>query len=327
MKRNETNRITDEQIARAREVDLVSFLNRYEPAGELKRIGQSWTLKSHDSMRISADGRWNWFSQGMGGGDAISYLQAVHHMRFVEAVQTLAGGDYPKTAAKPQPRATPDREPFRLPERAENNRRVFAYLSARGIDAEIINHCMKAGSLYEESGHHNAVFVGQDENDMPRYAFLRGTMTGSHFRQEQKGSDKSFGFCLRGTGHTLYVCEAAIDALSVATLRKLGGRDWRKDNYLSLGGVTAAQDKLPPALERQLRSSSFKQVILCLDHDPAGQAASRNIFRLMREQWPDISLKICEPQAKDFNEQLCIKRNGNEQKPPSRGTREYALPR
>lgn len=59
MKRNETNRITDEQIARAREVDLISFLNRYEPAGELKHIGQSWTLKSHDSMRISADGRWN----------------------------------------------------------------------------------------------------------------------------------------------------------------------------------------------------------------------------------------------------------------------------
>ena len=56
MKRNETNRITDEQIARAREVDLISFLNRYEPAGELKRIGQSWTLKSHDSRKGDCKG-------------------------------------------------------------------------------------------------------------------------------------------------------------------------------------------------------------------------------------------------------------------------------
>lgn len=94
MTTNANRRVTDEQIERARSIDLVQFLQQYEPPGELKRIGQSWTLKSHDSMRISADGRWNWFSQNKGGGDAIGFLQAVHGMSFQDAVRTLAGEDF-----------------------------------------------------------------------------------------------------------------------------------------------------------------------------------------------------------------------------------------
>lgn len=91
---NASRRVPQEQIERARSVDLVHFLTQHLPPGELKRIGSQWTLRSHDSMRISADGRWNWFSQGVGGGDAISYLQSVENMSFIDAVQMLAGGNY-----------------------------------------------------------------------------------------------------------------------------------------------------------------------------------------------------------------------------------------
>ena len=252
------SRITDEQLEQARGVDLLSFLQQYQP-GELKRVGQSWTLRSHDSMRISADGRWNWFSQGVGGGDAISYLEKVHGMTFQEAVRTLAGNAYhthPGTA--PAAREPPPRTPFELPQKNRDSRRAFAYLCARGIDPGIISHCMKHGLIYEDAAHHNAVFVGHDEAGTARYAMLRSTASNSGFKIEQAGSDKSCGFCMKGSGQTLYVCEAAIDALSVATLRKLGGRDWQKDSYLSLGGVTASEEILPPALERQLKNFPFK---------------------------------------------------------------------
>ena len=47
MTTNANRRVTDEQIERARSIDLVQFLQQYEPPGELKRIGQSWTLKTH----------------------------------------------------------------------------------------------------------------------------------------------------------------------------------------------------------------------------------------------------------------------------------------
>lgn len=318
------DRVTAEQIERARSVDLVSFLQQYQP-GELKRVGQSWTFRSHDSMRISDDGRWNWFSQSMGGGDAISYLIKVHRMTFQEAVRTLGGEDYQtaatvRTAREPQPR----RE-FVLPQKNQNNRRTFAYLCSRGIDPEIINHCMRRGLIYEDAWHHNAVFVGHDGAGTARYAMLRSTVSNSSFKIEQAGSNKAFGFCMKGSGSTLYVCEAAIDALSVATLRKLGGRDWRKDSYLALGGVTASAEKLPPALERMLQGSSFNRVVLSLDNDEPGQRAARNIFGLLRQRYPQIEPKVCVPREKDFNDQLRLKRQQNAQPPPSRGTRKIAL--
>lgn len=130
MTTNANRRVTDEQIERARSIDLVQFLQQYEPPGELKRIGQSWTLKSHDSMRISADGRWNWFSQNKGGGDAIGFLQAVHGMSFQDAVRTLAGEDFktiPATQAEHKAKP-PERTAFALPPKNNGNRRVFAYL-------------------------------------------------------------------------------------------------------------------------------------------------------------------------------------------------------
>lgn len=290
-----SDRVTPEQIERARGVDLIAFLRQYEP-GELKRVGQSWTLKSHDSMRISADGRWNWFSQSVGGGDAISFLQKVHSMTFPEAIRTLAGEDYQALRTDQSAIEPPQRKEFSLPPRNQNNRRAFAYLCARGIDPEIITHCMRRGLIYEDAQHHN-----------------------------QAGSDKNYGFCMQGRGSTLYVCEAAIDALSVATLRKLGGRDWRQDNYLALGGVTASAEKLPLALERMLQSSSFNRIVLSLDNDEPGQRASRNIFALLRQRYPKIEPKVCVPQEKDFNDQLRIKRQQKGQPPPSRGTRELGL--
>lgn len=319
-----SDRVTAEQIERARSVDLIAFLRQYEP-GELKRIGQSWTLKSHDSMRISADGRWNWFSQQIGGGDAISFLQKVHSMTFPEAIRTLAGEDYQALRTDESAREPPQRKEFSLPPRNQNNRRAFAYLCARGIDPEIINHCMRRGVIYEDAQHHNVVFVGHDEKGAAKYAMLRSTVSNSSFKIEQAGSDKSYGFCMQGRGSTLYVCEAAIDALSVATLRKLGGRDWRQDNYLALGGVTASAEKLPLALERMLQSSSFNRIVLSLDNDEPGQRASRNIFALLRQRYPQIEPKVCVPQEKDFNDQLRVKLQQNAQPPPSRGTRELGL--
>ena len=171
------------------------------------------------------------------------------------------------------------------------------------------------------------MFVGKDENHNARYAFLRGTLTASHFRQEATGSDKSYGFFLRGSGKTLFVCEAAIDALSIATLRKFDGLDWKKDNYLALGGVTASESKLPAALERTLNTFSFKRVVLCFDNDAAGQTAARRIFTMLRQQFSEnLEVQTCVPEVKDFNDQLCVKlQNGKNS--PSRGTRESTLSR
>ena len=135
-------------------------------------------------------------------------------------------------------------------------------------------------------------------------------------------------FCVgRSPARTSARKQPAIDALSIATLRKFDGLDWKKDNYLALGGVTASESKLPAALERTLNTFSFKRVVLCFDNDAAGQTAARRIFTMLRQRYPErFEVKCCVPKVKDFNDQLCVKlQNGKSS--PSRGTRESNLSR
>ena len=63
--------VTKEQIARAKEWDLLSYLQAYEPQ-ELKKCGRNeYCTVSHDSLKIS-NGRWHWHSQGIGGRTALA---------------------------------------------------------------------------------------------------------------------------------------------------------------------------------------------------------------------------------------------------------------
>ena len=80
--------VTKEQIARAKEWDLLSYLRIHEPQ-ELKRCGgNEYCTVSHDSLKIS-NGRWHWHSQGIGVRTALDYLIKVQGMEFVPAVEAL----------------------------------------------------------------------------------------------------------------------------------------------------------------------------------------------------------------------------------------------
>ena len=65
--------VTPEQIAQAKELDLLTYLQRDAPH-ELVRIGSStYCTREHDSLKISK-GKWNWFSRRIGGKTALDYL-------------------------------------------------------------------------------------------------------------------------------------------------------------------------------------------------------------------------------------------------------------
>ena len=82
--------VTKEQIAQAKEWDLLSYLQTYEPQ-ELKRSGPNeYCTRTHDSLKIS-NGKWCWNSQGIGGRTALDYLIKVRGMDFVGAVEALCG--------------------------------------------------------------------------------------------------------------------------------------------------------------------------------------------------------------------------------------------
>ena len=218
---------TQEQIDRANQADLVSFL---QGQGEqLTRAGQEYRWKRHDSLTIRGN-KWYRHSQSKGGAP-IDFVMEFFGKSFTEAVELLTGE---KGAAPPPDRPSPASfSDFRLPPRNPDNRIVRNYLTAvRRIDEDVSGFFFSTGDIYEEAAHHNAVFVGRDEDGVPRYAHQRGTA--GNFRLDVKGSDKAFNFCYRGDGERLFVFEAPIDLLSFLCLFK---KDWQKQSYLALGGV------------------------------------------------------------------------------------------
>lgn len=299
--------VSKEQIAHAREMDLLTYLQRYEPEELVYFSGNTYTTRTHDSLKIS-NGKWCWWSRGIGGTTALDYLVNVRGYSLPEAVSILTGTDsHPRSPPKPSPEYRPPA--FELPPRHADNRRVFSYLKNRGIDPEIINHCIKHGQLYEDAEHHNCVFVGF-EGDEPRYGALRGTLSQSTFTGDVPGSDKRFSFTIPrqpGSNEALCVFESAIDAMSYLTLIKLNGFNWHDANCLSLAGVYLPKKtggmKFPLALDQYLQDNPhIERIILCLDSDEPGRLASQAIRDRLE---PTYTVVDNPPRVgKDYNDLL-----------------------
>ena len=293
------------QITAAREMDLLTYLRRFEPEELVHIGGDTYATRTHDSLKIS-NGKWCWWSRGIGGTTALDYLTIVEGLSFLDAAQRILG-ELPCVPPTPMRTAPPVKTEFTLPPKHADNRRVFAYLRSRGIDAEIINHCIKHGQLYEDAAHHNCVFVGY-EHDKPTYGALRGTLSEATFAGEVPGSDKRFSFAvpLHAGGKTLCVFESAIDALSYLTLLKLRGQDWRAANTLSLSGIYQPRKdgsiRFPAALEQYLADNpGVERIVLCLDNDGPGRVASAAIQRSL----PQYEVIDNPPRrGKDYNDQL-----------------------
>lgn len=297
--------LSKDQIAAARKMDLLTYLRCFEPQELVHVGGNTYATRTHDSLKIS-NGKWCWWSRSIGGTNALDYLTKVEGLSFLEAAQRILGGSS-YVPHKSAPTAPLPKTEFALPPKHADNRRVFAYLRSRGVDEEVINHCIKHGQLYEDAAHHNCVFVGYQDGK-PTYGALRGTISETTFAGEVPGSDKRFSFAvpLHASGKTLCVFEAAIDALSYLTLLKLRGQNWRAANTLSLSGIYQPRKdgtiRFPAALEQYLADNpSVKRIVLCLDNDRPGRAASAAIQKCL----PQYEVIDNPPRrGKDYNDQL-----------------------
>ena len=78
---------TEEQIIRANQTDLVSFLNAQ--GEQLMKSGKEYRWKKHDSVTVSGN-RWYRHSQGR-GGYPVDFVMEFYGKSFPEAVQLLTG--------------------------------------------------------------------------------------------------------------------------------------------------------------------------------------------------------------------------------------------
>lgn len=294
--------VEKEELEKARQVDLLTYMEQQEPDNLVKLSPHVHRLVEHDSVILS-HGLWQQKSTGIGGRSALDYLVKIRGLSLPEAVSLVLSGSYLSVSAYLPPQK--EMETFQLPPPNGENKRVCDYLTGRGIDREIIDFAIAQGILYESAIHHNAVFVGRDYGGTPAYAALRGTGN-SKFRGEVTGSKKMFSFRVEGISSTLHVFEAAIDLLSYLSLQRIWGRDWTLDSYLSLGGIAAKATILPSALTEFLAHRGPKTVVLHLDNDEMGRQATAKILKVLPENVTGKDSPA--PAGKDINDYLCLVR-------------------
>lgn len=153
---------TEEQREQARQTDLVAFLRQ---CGEIVKPSSSEYQWNNEGQKITIRGN-VWYNQyTQEGGDAIAFAQHFFNFSYQDAVQYMlamnCGIAVPSYTSYPA-------VAFKLPEKHDNMRRVYAYLlSQRGIDKAVLDAFVYRNLIYESAKYHNVVFVGKDKEETP----------------------------------------------------------------------------------------------------------------------------------------------------------------
>ena len=301
--------IKKEDVARAKEMDLLTYLQNYEP-WELKHIkGNTYQTVSHDSLKIS-NGMWYWWSHDIGGKSALDYLIKVREVPFQEAVSMILGNVELKEPIKVETKKEAVRSLI-IPEAADTNDKAMNYLYGRGIDEDILKELYEIGLWYETKDYHNVAFVGIDKGYTVKLVTVRGT-SGS-FKNTVAGSDRHFPVRLvpemsgqyNMRNNVVHLFEAPIDMLSYMTLMKQKGIDYKQHNFIALCGIYKPKEKIeessiPIGISQYLEDRPYtKTVCLHLDNDIAGRKAAEALKVVLGNEGLNV---IDQPPPKGFKD-------------------------
>ena len=290
---------SQEQKDRARTTDLVALLERQ--GEKLKRSGHEYQWRD-GSNKVTIRGNL-WYHQYEGvGGDAIDFVRKFYNKDYPEAMEYLLNGyGGTLTAAPPMQR---EQKKFEMPLRNDNMRRVYAYLlHQRGLNRDIVNAFAHRQMIFESLPHHNVVFVGYDNDGIPRHAHKRGSGSQSTYKGNAEGSIPEFSFHWNGTSNKIFLFEAPIDMLSYISMYP---QDWQQHTYAA--SCSVADRVLFQCLKD---NPNIKEVYLCLDNDDAGQNACKRISDKLFVQ--GYRTEILTPSHKDWNEDLIFMQKEGEQ--------------
>lgn len=218
-------------------------------------------------------------------GNAVEFLTDHLGYTFVGAVQALADGatdSHTTGRQKDGMKAVPPEFPTPADGAYKN---LYAYLKNRGISTETILMLINQKVMYQEKKKNNIVFINGEQD----FAELRGTYTfGKPFHGIAANcrNDGFWWFRTSKNAKTGYVCESAIDAISLYELHKMEV-DIAPAYYISIAGAAKQ-----PAIDR-LKQSRL-DLVLAVDNDQAGQKC--------RDK--NSELRYILPKLKDWNEDL-----------------------
>ena len=303
------DRFTEAELAAAKSIDLTAVATKL--GYTVRRVGNYYTLKEMDSIRIYNKSHWfRWsrqYEKGENGGSQIDFLRVFAGMDIKEAVFWLldfAGyrGISEAEALKPFKHQVEakhvESKLFVLPQPAASNAYIYSYLNKeRAISKVVIEYFINHGLIYESRDYHNVVFKGNDKEGVTRFASMRGVFDrgGSSFKCDVAGNDKNYGFNIfTDNSSELIVFEAAIDLMSYMDIHM----DF-ETNKLALGMLSDAP--LETFLEEHPQITSIR---FCLDNDVPGRKATEELT----EKYYSLGYEVedCPPPKnyKDYNEWL-----------------------
>ena len=315
------SKYTEEQIERAKNVNVQDFLQKtehyfFDIGRNARYIKCQSPQKTGQPSSLSIDLELNRIYYNSVTGNrplsALDWCMMVRNMDFQSAMKMVINeepnGDRTEISEfaqyKPKVYEKEEKKELILPEKADNSKNVYMYLTkTRGIATHIVNSCIQQNLIYQDN-RKNAVFVGVDDDNQPKYATRRGTLSFEGiepFKRDCKGSDKNFAFKLVGKNtDTIYVTEAAIDALSLATLEdKFNGKGaYENKTYISTGSAG-----IDSAIDQFCKTHDVKTINICFDNDNAGKNGAEKImwkYRMMGYTVNDMRASL----AHDYNDEL-----------------------
>ena len=311
-------KFTDEQVERAKNIDVRTFLEKtegyvFQQHGRYLKCQNPEQTGQPSSLTVDTNLNRIFYNSETGKKplSALDWCKEIRNLDFQSSMQLILGeSPHGERAEKPkfhqhisEPINSVSKE-LNLPEKSDTSKNVYAYLTkTRGIPANIVNDCLKNGTIYQDE-RRNAVFVGYDDNKQAKYAARRGTFTPDGkepFKRDCSGSDKKFAFKLEGKStDTVYVAEAAIDALSLAALEDKfnGSGAYKEKTYISTGGAG-----IDNALEQFCKTHDVKTINICFDNDEAGKSGMENIMKKFREKGYEVN-DMRATLAHDYNDEL-----------------------
>ncbi len=305
--------ISKADIERAKQMDLLTYLKNYEP-GELKHVkGNVYQTVSHDSLKIS-NGKWMWWSEGIGGKSALDYLTRVRGEKFYDAVQMIIG-EIESKPPEPVPVIKEENKGVLIPDMVNPGIKAYTYLTeSRGLDEDMLIDLYNKGYWYETRKYHNVAFVGFDKQDNIKLVTLRG-LDNSTFKNTTSGSDRRYPFRLEAgkngiRNNVVHLFESPIDALSYATLMIQMGEDYKKHNFLPLCGIYQPKEiieesAVPIAFVQWMKDYPYtKTVCLHLDNDVPGIKAAKALECVIKKLGINVINQPPPPEYKDCNDFL-----------------------
>lgn len=317
---------TEDQVRQVYETNIIDFAqnNGLQVVNADRNTVKVKGMPDHcGGLYLFKHGRgYHWFSQDK-QGDIVSFA-----MELFGATSKLAAYEMilgcrasPTFTASPKIKPTP-KGPLVVPDKMPDNKRAIAYLiKTRGIEPEIVFDMINQGRVYQgiehrvnqETGelrtYQGVCFASLDKDGKICGGAMRAMSDKSSFRKDFDNNDKSFGFSMPGTSSRVFVYEAAIDAMSHASLLKIQGQDWRADHRVCEGCLS---DK---ALQRYLEQHpDIEEIVWCFDNDMDGvdkDGQPHNHGQLAAEKYRErysyaYDTAILTPVEKDFNLDLRV---------------------